>query len=58
MAIMCQMRDGGHLDADLFDLFVAADIPLRYARAHMDERMIDEDAMRRVLSRSAADTRM
>jgi HD-GYP domain-containing protein (c-di-GMP phosphodiesterase class II) len=58
MAIMRQMRDSGHLDPDLFDLFVAADIPVRYARAYMEPRLIDEAAMRQALSRHAASTRM
>ncbi|MCL2657985.1 MAG: GAF domain-containing protein [Betaproteobacteria bacterium] len=35
LAIMAQMKAEGHIDPDLYDLFLAAGIPQRYAKQHL-----------------------
>ncbi|EER60515.1 metal dependent phosphohydrolase [Acidovorax delafieldii 2AN] len=42
LAIMARMRDGGHVDPDLFDVFVREGVYLRYAREFLDPGQVDE----------------
>ncbi|WP_353661594.1 HD domain-containing phosphohydrolase [Hydrogenimonas sp. SS33] len=42
LKIMASMVKEGHLDADLFRLFLTEEIYLRYARAYLKEEQIDE----------------
>ncbi|WP_422843012.1 HD domain-containing phosphohydrolase [Acidovorax sp. M2(2025)] len=42
LAIMARMRDNGHIDPDLFDVFVRSQVPLRYARQFLEPSQIDE----------------
>ncbi|MDA8137493.1 MAG: cache domain-containing protein [Desulfobacteraceae bacterium] len=42
LRIMSRMRDDQHIDADLFDLFLKAGVPLAYARDFMAPNQIDE----------------
>ena len=39
--IMVKMRNGGHIDPDLFDVFVSQGVPQRYAREFLDPAQID-----------------
>jgi len=41
LAIMAQMRNGAHIDPDLFDLFVSARIYETYAERFLDPAQID-----------------
>lgn len=41
VGIMARMRDQQHIDAELFDLFIAAGIHRTYAERHMDPALID-----------------
>lgn len=42
LAIMCRMRDNGHIDPDLFEVFVRDGVYLRYAQAFLDPAQLDE----------------
>ena len=42
MAIMARMRDGNHIDPDLFELFVEAGVYLKYAEKFLAPEQIDE----------------
>jgi hypothetical protein len=42
LAILGRMRLGGHVDPDLFDVFVRRKVYLRYARQFLDPEQIDE----------------
>jgi HD-GYP domain-containing protein (c-di-GMP phosphodiesterase class II) len=42
IAIMARMRDEQHVDADLFDLFLASGIPRRYAERFLRPEQIDD----------------
>ena len=42
LSIMRGMRDGGHIDPDLFDVFVSEKVYLRYAREFLDPSQIDQ----------------
>ena len=42
LAIMGRMRDNGHIDPDLFDVFVRSRVPLRYAEQFLEPSQIDE----------------
>ena len=42
MAIMDKFRHGGHIDPDLFDVFVREQVYLRYAEQFLDPWQIDE----------------
>jgi HD-GYP domain-containing protein (c-di-GMP phosphodiesterase class II) len=42
LAILGRMRQGGHVDPDLFDVFVRDKVYLRYAHEFLDPEQIDE----------------
>jgi hypothetical protein len=42
MGIMHKFRTGGHIDPDLFDIFVEQGVYLRYAEQYLDPWQIDE----------------
>ena len=42
LQILGKMRETGHIDPDLFDVFVREKVYLRYAREFLDPRQIDE----------------
>lgn len=42
LSILGQMKVDGHIDPDLFDIFVNNKIYLDYAREHLDEKQIDD----------------
>jgi HD-GYP domain-containing protein (c-di-GMP phosphodiesterase class II) len=42
LAILGKMKQGGHVDPDLFDIFVREKVYLRYAREFLDPEQIDE----------------
>jgi HD-GYP domain-containing protein (c-di-GMP phosphodiesterase class II) len=42
LQILGKMREGGHIDPDLFDVFVREKVYLRYAREFLDPAQIDE----------------
>lgn len=47
LAILAKFRENGHIDPDLFDIFVKERVYLRYAREFLDPEQIDEvDATR------------
>ena len=41
LVIMCRMRDNGHIDPDLFEVFVREGVYLRYGRAFLDAGQVD-----------------
>jgi len=41
LAILGKMKEGGHVDPDLFDIFVREQVYLRYAREFLDDEQID-----------------
>lgn len=41
LTIMCKMRDNGHLDPDLFEVFVREGVYLRYGRQFLDAGQVD-----------------
>lgn len=41
LAIMCKMRDNGHIDPDLFEVFVREGVYLRYGQAFLDAGQVD-----------------
>ena len=42
ISIMVKMKEEGHIDADLFDVFIQQGIYLRYAQEFVDPNQIDE----------------
>jgi HD-GYP domain-containing protein (c-di-GMP phosphodiesterase class II) len=42
LAILGRFKENGHIDADLFDIFVREKVYLRYAREFLDPEQIDE----------------
>ncbi len=42
LAILGRMKEGGHVDPDLFEIFVRDKVYLRYAREFLDPEQIDE----------------
>jgi HD-GYP domain-containing protein (c-di-GMP phosphodiesterase class II) len=42
LAILGRMKENGHVDPDLFDIFVRDKVYLRYAREFLDLEQIDE----------------
>jgi len=42
LSILGQMKLDGHIDPDLFNIFIHDQIYLRYAEEHLDEKQIDE----------------
>jgi response regulator RpfG family c-di-GMP phosphodiesterase len=42
LAILGRMKEGGHIDPDLFDVFIRDKVYLRYAREFLDPEQIDE----------------
>jgi HD-GYP domain-containing protein (c-di-GMP phosphodiesterase class II) len=45
LTIMRKMRDNGHIDPDLFDVFVRERVYLRYARQFLEPEQVDLDAV-------------
>ena len=41
IAIMCRMRDNGHIDPDLFEVFVREGVHLRYGQEFLDPAQLD-----------------
>jgi len=41
IAIMCKMRDNGHIDPDLFEVFVRERVYLRYGQQFLDAGQVD-----------------
>lgn len=52
--ILAAMRDKGHIDADLFALFLRTGLHLRYAKKHLQPEQIDELDVERYLATAAA----
>jgi HD-GYP domain-containing protein (c-di-GMP phosphodiesterase class II) len=42
LAILGRMKEGGHIDPDLFDIFVRQKVYLKYAHEFLDPEQIDE----------------
>ena len=42
IAIMCRMRDNGHIDPDLFEVFVRERVYERYGREFLEPAQVDE----------------
>src|SRR2546430_787782 len=42
LGILGRMKEGGHVDPDLFDIFVRDKVYLRYAREFLDPEQIDD----------------
>jgi HD-GYP domain-containing protein (c-di-GMP phosphodiesterase class II) len=42
LSILGQMKVDGHIDPDLFDIFIQDRIYLKYAQQHLDEKQIDD----------------
>jgi len=42
LAILGKMKQGGHIDPDLFDIFVRERVYMRYAKEFLDPEQIDE----------------
>ena len=42
LRILAKFRDNGHIDPDLFDVFVKQKVYLQYARQYLDAEQIDE----------------
>jgi len=42
MGIMANFKKGGHIDPDLFDVFVRGEVYLKYARQFLDPQQIDD----------------
>jgi HD-GYP domain-containing protein (c-di-GMP phosphodiesterase class II) len=55
IAIMARMRDDGHLDPELFELFLASGVYRAYALAYLDASLVDAVDVG-VLVRSRAET--
>lgn len=43
LRIMSNFRNNGHIDSDLFDVFVQDKVYLKYAEQHLDPRQIDQN---------------
>jgi HD-GYP domain-containing protein (c-di-GMP phosphodiesterase class II) len=41
LKILGQLKNGGHVDPDLFDIFVRQKVYLRYAQQFLDPKQID-----------------
>lgn len=52
--ILANLRDKGHIDADLFALFLQAGLPMRYAERHLHPDQIDAIDVRRFLPEATA----
>jgi HD-GYP domain-containing protein (c-di-GMP phosphodiesterase class II) len=50
MAIMARMRDAGHIDPELFELFVTSGVYLEYARRFLKPEQIDAVDTARILA--------
>jgi HD-GYP domain-containing protein (c-di-GMP phosphodiesterase class II) len=50
MKIMANFKQGGHIDPDLFDVFVKQKIYLKYAQQYLDPSQIDEVDEAKVLA--------
>jgi hypothetical protein len=48
LSILGQMKVDGHIDADLFDIFLHEKIYLRYAQEHLSEKQIDEVVLEKI----------
>ena len=48
LAILGRMKENGHVDPDLFDIFVRDKVYLRYAREFLDPEQIDEVDEKRI----------
>lgn len=42
LTIMCKMRDNGHIDPDLFEVFVREGVHLRYGKEFLEPSQVDE----------------
>lgn len=42
LTIMCRMRDNGHIDPDLFEVFVRERVDLRYGQQFLEPGQVDE----------------
>jgi HD-GYP domain-containing protein (c-di-GMP phosphodiesterase class II) len=49
VGILANLRDKGHIDADLFALFLRAGLPMRYAQRHLHADQIDTIDVNRYL---------
>jgi HD-GYP domain-containing protein (c-di-GMP phosphodiesterase class II) len=45
LRVLGEMRDEGHIDGDLFEVFVRDKVYLRYAAEYLDPEQIDEDLL-------------
>jgi HD-GYP domain-containing protein (c-di-GMP phosphodiesterase class II) len=45
LRVLGEMRDEGHIDADLFEVFVREKVYLRFAAEYLDPEQIDEDLL-------------
>jgi HD-GYP domain-containing protein (c-di-GMP phosphodiesterase class II) len=57
LRIMSRMRDEGHIDGDLFDLFLQSGSCLDYARQYLDPSQLDVTDLGNFLSPDAAHVR-
>jgi HD-GYP domain-containing protein (c-di-GMP phosphodiesterase class II)/HAMP domain-containing protein len=48
LRVLEEMRDEGHIDRDLFEVFVREKVYLRYAAGYLDPEQIDEDLLEEV----------
>ncbi len=48
LSILGQMKVDGHIDADLFEIFMRDQIYLKYATQHLDKKQIDEVDLTRI----------
>jgi len=48
LAILGRMKENGHIDPDLFDVFVRRKVWLDYAKAHLDPAQIDAVDLRSI----------
>ena len=42
LEIMKKMSDSGHIDSDIFEIFIKQNIFREYAKQYMDQKQIDE----------------
>jgi HD-GYP domain-containing protein (c-di-GMP phosphodiesterase class II) len=45
LAVLGEMRDEGHIDSELFEVFVREKVYLRYAAAYLDPEQIDDELL-------------
>ncbi len=45
LRMLCSMKQNGHIDPDLFDLFIEEKVYLRYAEKYLSETEIDENVL-------------